>query len=267
MRFVLVGTGTTIPDAERGPAAFLVQSEGANVLVDGGTGTTQRLVRLGVDVRTLDGGVYSHRHVDHCGDLVPILFTMKVGLDKPRLRDYPIWAGEGFAAHYDGLRVAYPRWLESNRYRVPIHELPLDGPGAAMLPGGVRLDTRPARHSEGALHLRFTGPDGFTVVFSGDTGWSDALVELAAGVDALVTECAVPEPDEWDSHLWPAAVARLVREARPKRCVITHLYPTVDPEGALAEVRSTGVPVERGFDGQILTHEPPTRPPEQPRVA
>lgn len=252
MRFVLVGTGTTVPDAARGPAGFLVESEGRRILVDGGTGTIGRLAALGVDARTLDGGVYSHRHVDHCGDLVPLLFTMKVGPERARDRDYPIWAGAGMIEFLRGLEGVYGRWIQAESWRAVVTELPLDGPGSANLPGGVRLDTRPAVHSAGALHLSFTGPDGFRVVFSGDTGPSAALADLARGADVLVTECAVPEPDPWNSHLCPPEVAALIDAARPKRVVLTHLYPMVDPEEALRVVRAVGVPVERGFDGQIL---------------
>lgn len=252
MRFVVLGSGTTLPDAERGPAGFLVESDGARVLVDGGSGTIQRLARHGVDARDLDGGVYSHRHLDHCGDLAPLLFTLRVGIDKPRTRDYPIWAGAGFAAYLGELERLYPGWLRTDAYGIPVSELPLDGPGAARLPGGVRLDTLPAKHGQGALHLKFTGPDGGSVVFSGDTGWSDHLVTLAAGVDVLVTECAATTRSEHD-HLNPDEVAELVDAARPKRVVLTHLYPGVDPARALERVRSTGVPVERGFDGQVLT--------------
>lgn len=253
MRFTLVGTGTTVPNAERGPAGFLVESDGARVLVDGGTGTIGRLARLGVDARTLDAGVYSHRHVDHCGDLVPLLFSMKNSPDLRRDRDYPIWAGTGFADFLAGLEGVYLKWIRPEAWAVRVTELPLDGPGAAALPGGVRLDTLPAVHSAGALHLSFTGPDGFRVVFSGDTGPSDALATLATGADVLVTECAVPAKDDWNSHLYPEAVAAIVDAARPKRVVLTHLYPMVDPEEALRVVRRTGVPVERGADGQVLT--------------
>lgn len=252
MRFVVLGSGTTLPDAARGPAGFLVESGGARVLVDGGSGTIQRLARHGVDARDLDGGVYSHRHLDHCGDLAPLLFTLRVGGAKPRTRDYPIWAGAGFAAYLDDLERLYPGWLRTDRYGVPVTELPLDGPGAALLPGGVRLDTLPANHGQGALHLRFTDPGGGSVVFSGDTGWSDHLVALATGADVLVCECAAVEPSAHD-HLNPDEVAALVARARPKRVVLTHLYPDVDPEWALGRVRSTGVPVERGSDGQVLT--------------
>ena len=252
MRFTLVGTGTTIPDAARGPAGFLVEHGGASVLVDGGTGTIGRLAALGVDARMLDGGVYSHRHVDHCGDLVPLLFTMRVGADRPRHRDYPIWAGTGFQDFFDGLVGVYGKWIRPEGWKVRISELTLEGADGADLPGGVRLDTLPAVHSAGALHLSFTAPNGFRVVFSGDTGPSEALARLAAGADVLVTECAVAGADPWNSHLNPHDVAAIVAAARPKRVVLTHLYPSVDPELALAVVRATGVPTERGLDGQVL---------------
>ena len=239
-----------MPDAERGPAGFLVQSEGANILLDGGSGTLQRLAKYGVDARQLDAGVYTHRHLDHCGDLAPLLFSMRVGIDVQRGRNYPIWAGEGFADFLDGLEAVYGTWIRSDRFCAKVTELSLAGPCRVALPGGVTLDTLPARHSAGALHVRFTGPDGFSVVFSGDTGPNDNLAILAAGVDVLVTECAGRDP--WDSHLGPEDVAALVAAARPKRVVLTHLYPEVNPEEALRIVAGAGVPVERGAEGQVL---------------
>ena len=252
MKFVLLGTGTLVPDEDRGPAGFLVERGDTRLLVDGGSGTIGRLKRYGVDCRDLDGGVYSHRHLDHCGDLAPLLFALRVGVDRPRSRDYPIWAGEGFQAFLDGLRGVYGSWLHSEAFGVPIAELPLDRPGHAELPGGIRLDTLPARHSAGALHLRFTSPDGGTVVFSGDTGPNENLARLAEGVDLLVTECAVPGRDPWDSHLCPDDVAAAIAAARPRRVILTHFYPGLDPEDAMRRVRAAGVPTERGVDGQMI---------------
>lgn len=252
MRFTIIGSGTLVPDAERGSAAFLVEEAGARVLVDGGSGTMTRLKKIGVDVRELDGGVYSHRHVDHCGDLVPILFALKVGVELPRTRDYPIWAGEGFQGFLDGLYGVFGSWIRSDLWSTRVTELPLDAPGMAMLPGGVRLDTLPANHSAGALHLRFTSPAGFVALFSGDTGPSENLIKLAAGVDVLITECAVPDKDPWDSHLCPDDVAAIVDAARPRRVIMTHLYPGTDPVAAIERVARVGIPVERGFDGLVV---------------
>lgn len=255
MRFHLLGTGTLLPDPHRGPAGFLAEIPGARVLIDGGSGTLQRLARHGVDARDLDAGIYSHRHLDHCGDLAPLLFAMRVGIDRPRRRPYPIWAGQGFRAFLDGLEAVYGGWIRTPAFQADVHELPLDGPARADLPGGLRLDTRPAVHSGGALHLRLSAPGGATAVFSGDTGPSRELIELARGVDLLVCECASQGPDPWNSHLSAEDVADLLAQARPRRAVLTHFYPGVDVEAALARCRSTGVPVSRGEEGEIIELE------------
>jgi len=228
----------------------MVRHGETKVLVDGGSGTLQRLVTAGVDPRDLDGGVYSHRHVDHSGDLVSLLFTLKVGMDKPRTRDYPIFAGEGFVAFLDALRGVYGSWIQGSDWGLPVTELPLDGPGEAELPGGIRLLTQPANHTAGALHLRFEA-GGRSVVFSGDTGPSDNLARLAERCDVLVCECAVGEAGDF-GHLCPEEVLEIVRHAQPQRVVLTHFYPSVDEEHALRVVGQAGIPVERGYDGQVV---------------
>jgi ribonuclease BN (tRNA processing enzyme) len=249
MRFTVLGSGTTVPDKDRGPAGFLLQRDGAQVLIDGGGGTIQRLARAGVDARDLDGGVYSHRHIDHCGELVPLLFTLRVGADKPRQRDYPIWAGEGFERFLAQLKAVYPGWLEGRLWSPRVTELPLDGPGEALLPGGVTLRTLPANHAAGALHLRFESPEGGSLVFSGDTGPSEHLITLSRGADVLVTECAVEPNDPYGGHLCAEDIAQVVREARPKRVLLTHFYPGVDVARALGLIAAEGVDVRRAEDG------------------
>ena len=253
MKFTIIGSGTLMAGGERGAAGFLLQTESASILIDGGSGTLDRLGRFGLDPFSLDAGVYSHRHLDHCGDLGPLLFHFFVlGSHHERTRDYPIFAGEGFEEFMSGLMGLYGRWVVPEKFGVPVTELPLDGPGEAALPGGIRLTTRPANHDAGALHLRFDAPDGRSVVFSGDTGPSDALAELASGVDLLVCECALPEGDGYPKHLSPSQVAAIVDQARPRQVALTHFYPDVDEAYALGVVRATGVPTVRGYDLQTF---------------
>ena len=133
-----------------------------------------------------------------------------------------------------------------------VHELPLEGQGSAELPGGVQLRTRPANHPKGALHLRFTGPNGLTVAFSGDTGPSEALEQLAAGADLLVCECALVPGEPMPTHMGAEDVRQLVAAARPRRVVLTHLYPRHDPQADVALVASTGVPTVLAHDGMEL---------------
>lgn len=245
MRLTVLGSGTSVPDPARGPCGLLVQTDDGAWLVDGGSGTLQRCARAGVDPRTLQGGVYSHHHPDHCADLVPLLFAMRVG-PPPRVEDYPIWAGRGFLDFFEGLKGTYGRWIEPGRGAVQIRELSLDTEDVADL-GGPTLRTRPANHSAAALHLRFEA-DGAAIVFSGDTGPSDALAELARDADLLVCECACPDDAPIEGHLTPSQVAAIVDAAQPREVWLTHFYPNVVAQEAVATVARTGVAVRRAAD-------------------
>jgi ribonuclease BN (tRNA processing enzyme) len=246
----VLGAGTALQTATHGSAGFAVHVGDATLLVDGGSGTLQRAARAGVDTRTLRAGLSTHRHVDHTGDLVPLMFSWRVGGRDRAHPNYPIYAGEGFTAFLDALRGVYGPWLHPPE-RVPIHELPLDRPAtctldAAGLPD-VRLDTRPANHSAGALHLSLEA-GGRRVVFSGDTAWSDALVELATGADLLVCECAGSDHAPVPTHLRPSEVARILAAARPSAAWIHHLYPAVDPRHVADVLAPVGVPFHLATD-------------------
>jgi ribonuclease BN (tRNA processing enzyme) len=244
VRFTVLGSGTALPDAHRGPAGFLLEAGETTILIDGGSGTLGRLAKQGIDPVAITAGVYSHRHVDHTGDLVPLLFAMR--LPPGRQHPYPIYAGQGFRGFFESLEAVYGRWIQPPG-GATIAELPLDGPGEATI-GPVRLLTRPARHSAGALHLRFeVGPHA--IVFSGDTSESEALVELATGADLLVVECAGSDHEPVEGHMTPSSVARLLEGARPAQCWITHLFAHVEPGLAMATIRRTGLPARRAADG------------------
>jgi ribonuclease BN (tRNA processing enzyme) len=241
----VLGSGTTVPDPDRGPAGLLVQVGSMAWLVDGGSGTMQRCARAGVDPRQLDGGFYTHRHPDHCGDLVPLLFSMHA--PPSRTRDYPIVAGEGFAAFFQVLRAAYGHWIDlEGGAEVRVRELSLQGEERVQH-GPLTVRSRPAVHSGGAVHLRFEA-GGRSVVFSGDTGPSLELIALAQGCDLLIVECGGSDAEPIPGHLTPSDIADVATRARPREIWITHLYPVVDPDEAVATIGRAGVPVRRADD-------------------
>jgi ribonuclease BN (tRNA processing enzyme) len=85
-------------------------------------------------------------------------------------------------------------------------------------------------------------------VFSGDTGPSRELETLTQGADLLICECAGSDEEPVPGHLFPRAVADLVRSARPAEVWLTHMYPQVDPTTATATVAATGVPTRHAAD-------------------
>ena len=78
---------------------------------------------------------------------------------------------------------------------------------------------------------------GGTLVFSGDTGPCDALVELARGVDLLLVESAFLErPDNPAGlHLTGRQAAEAGQAAKVGAVVLTHIPPWHDRDQVLAE--------------------------------
>ena len=113
-----------------------------------------------------------------------------------------------------------------------------------------------------ALAFRFDTDDG-SVVFSGDTGPSENLVELATDADVLVhevidkawAEALIPAPRDdaregifqhlVNAHTSPEQVGPLAEQAGVGTLVLSHLLPGNAPDGAWRAAK-------RGFSGRLV---------------
>lgn len=82
------------------------------------------------------------------------------------------------------------------------------------------------RHAAGALAyaVRVELGDGNVMAYSGDTGWTDALVEVSANADLFLVGGYSPTPVRW--HLDLAALAAHRHRLDCRRLVLTHFSPT-----------------------------------------
>ena len=85
-------------------------------------------------------------------------------------------------------------------------------------------------------------------MYTGDTEYSESVVDLAQGGHTLLIECAFPDERAVPGHLTPSGVARIAREAGVERVVLTHIYPAADELDLKQEVG-------HGFDGKVLVAE------------
>ena len=74
MEWIVLGSGTFLPQADRGAAAHLLVGDGVAALFDSGSGAKERLARAGVSPQQLTHLIYSHSHLDHWADLLSLLF-------------------------------------------------------------------------------------------------------------------------------------------------------------------------------------------------
>jgi ribonuclease BN (tRNA processing enzyme) len=134
-------------------------------------------------------------------------------------------------------------------WRVNVHEI---APGVVFDDGNVRVRAFAVPHGdwEHAFGYRFESADR-SIVISGDTRASDAVVAACNGCDLLAHEVYSAErwltrPPEWQryharAHTSTTELASLARRARPAHLVLYHqLYWGTDDLGLISEIERTG---------------------------
>ncbi|MFQ5847852.1 MAG: MBL fold metallo-hydrolase [Candidatus Methylomirabilales bacterium] len=239
MEVTVLGSGTAVPSPERASPGFLVQVAEESLLLDGGTGTLRQLVRAGARLETLDRVLYTHYHPDHVGDFPHLLFALR----SPEIgRQRPLWVGgpPGLARHYHLLGELYGPWVQSLPFTLELVELTRE----TVDFGSWRLTAQPVPHTDASLAYRIDAHDG-SLVYSGDTDYSDALIDLARAADLLILDCACPEDHKVPGHLTPSLAGDIAARAGVKRLLLTHFYPACAGHDLLT-------PCRKHFPGNVL---------------
>ncbi|MEJ2482888.1 MAG: MBL fold metallo-hydrolase, partial [Gemmatimonadota bacterium] len=75
-RFVVVGCGTVVPEADRGSSAYWLESGRLKVLLDCGPGALRAMARLGLPWHSITDLVLTHFHADHTGAIPGLMFSL-----------------------------------------------------------------------------------------------------------------------------------------------------------------------------------------------
>jgi ribonuclease BN (tRNA processing enzyme) len=231
MKLHILGSGTCVPYERRGSSGYALRLPQSLILLDCGNGTTWKLGKVGINYLNVDHILLSHFHPDHTADLIPFLFATKYAYGSPygsrREKPLYIWGAKGFNRFFSALTEAYNGWIVPDKLNIEeLQEGALDF-------DDFTLGVRKTIHIESSLAYRIES-EGKSLVYSGDTDYSESLVELAKGADMLIIECAVPdEKFKVKGHLTPAEVARIVNESKVKKAVISHLYPICDEKNVI----------------------------------
>jgi len=247
LEIIFLGTGTGAPSARRGSPGLAVLAGGLTFLIDAGSGALRQLARAGLSYNQVDVILVTHFHPDHTADLISYLFATKYWPGFTRTDPARIMGPSGLIKLYGHFLEAYGRWVQPPEERVVFEELPLDTTHAFHC-GPVNFESGPIPHNPESLGYRLTGPEGKTLAVTGDTDYGPDLINLAAGVDLLVTECSFPEDHKVEGHLIPSLAGRAAREARVKALALTHFYPETEGREIEALVR-------KEFDGPVTLAE------------
>ena len=234
-----VGTGTFAPSATRtGPACWVERGD-VRLLIDCGAGAIHRLAQFGLQWEKVSHVALTHFHPDHFGELPALVFALRHATK--RTEPLVILGPAGTVRLLKGLADGFGDWLLDPGFPIGILDLQAGEP--FPLSPDVMLEVHATPHTAESVALSVTAPEG-RVVYTGDTGPSDELASWAAGCDLLLAECSLPDAQAAAGHLTPEPVGRLAAGARPRRLVLTHLYPPTE----LADVRAL---VGRHYKGPV----------------
>ena len=270
-KIVILGTGTPRPDPDRSGPAVAVVVNGKPYLVDFGPGVVRRAAlaeRNGIkelNPRNLTIAFCTHLHSDHTAGLADLYLTpaviRRVGpfqlYGPPGIKDMAQHIRAAYAKDYD-VRVNGLEHGEPLGYQLQVHEVK---PGVVYKDGNVTVTAFAVQHGswDYSYGYRFDTPDR-SVVISGDTAPTEAVVKACNGCDVLLHEVysmtelagrtsrtdAVSGGDPtWHEylakfHTSTSELAALAAKARPKLLVVYHqLYGRTDDAGLLQEVRQT----------------------------
>jgi ribonuclease BN (tRNA processing enzyme) len=234
----ILGSGTCVPSLQRSSCSVLMQIGKIRLLFDSGPGTMRRLLEAGSTIFDLDYIFYSHFHPDHTAELVPLIFATKYPDGNRRRSPLTITAGRGFGAFFAGLRAVYGKWIELAPGMLDFVEL--DNTSRDLISfRDFRVESIPVEHNPESIAYRITSADGTAVVYSGDTDYSDNLIELAGGADLLICESAQPDSLRVKGHLTPSRAGEMAARAGVRKLVLTHFYPDCENADLVQECRRT----------------------------
>lgn len=267
-RVVVLGTGTPVPDARRAGASIAVIHRGRSYLFDVGAGAIQNAVRARYrhDIPSLYPSqvcclFLTHLHSDHTLDYAELAFKLW-WRRSDNLRAYGPAGLAGMTQSLYGMMAADTRLRTTgpqpvgnpDLYRVDVTEI---ADGFVLEEDGIRIEAFDVNHGtiKPAFGYRITTSDR-TIVISGDTAYSDTLLDKARGADLLFHEVisdaslALSAPN-WQVyhrqvHTPASELGRLAGAARPGLLVLYHALLYGVPERTVVdEVRAV-------YDGDVV---------------
>ena len=232
MRLTIAGCGTATPDPERVASGYFMEAEGLKLLLDCGPGVVHHMARFGIDWQNITHLLVTHFHNDHIGDIPALFFAWKWGMLPARSAPLHIVGPTGIQKKLKHMAHAMGNHMREPGFEVTVSEL--RGEEEIVLNDVVHVKTLSTPHSPESLAYRISEM-GFSLGYTGDTGYSEKVAAFLSRVDVLIMECSLPDDQAMDRHLTPATAARMGKLANPGTLVLTPAYPQLN-RGTLAAV-------------------------------
>ena len=257
LRLTVLGCSSAAPHPAWPASGYLVEWQDTTLLLDVGQGVVRRLENV-LDPRELSAVIVGHMHADHYLDMAGLRYLFPwAERANPRLK---VHLPPGGRARLDALAIAIS---ERPGFFDAAFDMTEYDPEAPLRVGPLTVRFVRSRHYVAAWGLAIEAPDGARLVYTGDTGPNESMIDFALGADLLLVEAALRSASEDDparGHLTVDEAIDLARRAEARSALIVHYDPSRRAE-LEAMCEAAGPWIRPAIAGLTRTVSAPVREP------
>lgn len=219
-----LGSGDSFGSGGRFQTCILVDLGGRRVLLDCGASSLIAMRSQGVDPSSIDVILLTHMHGDHCAG-VPFLL-MDGMLGGKRTRPLVVAGPAGTSQHMAQLReMLFPGSSAMQpKFAYDYQEMAV---GVVNDVAGIAVTPFVAAHTPQTfptmLRLEHAGK---VVTYTGDTEWTDEILQASDGADLLIVECCFFDKAV-RTHMNYQSLRPHLATLRAREVILTHMAPNM----------------------------------------
>jgi ribonuclease BN (tRNA processing enzyme) len=252
MRLTILGTGSARPVGDSAQSGMLVEAGDTTVLFDIGSGVASQ-VEARIGATNLAALFVGHFHADHWIDIGPLRYRFPWA--EPAARKLPVFLPPGGREKLDHLAAAIN---ERPSFFEPAFDIVEYESGQVFEVGPLTVTPHAVGHYVPAWSMDIAGPDGERVVYAGDMGPSEMVVELARNAEVLILEATLEDgrtDDARRGHLdTPEAIDHVARSGVVQGLLVH--YWSERRELIRDLCARSGMPVEPAVTGMVVEVAP-----------
>ena len=245
MKLTLLGTGCPKVDFERSGPSNIISTNKSNILVDCGSGVTQRLDQAKISLKNIDALFLTHLHSDHVIDLYQLIISSwhsyrtkpwkiygPIGTKKFVKKIMTAWQDERL------LRIEYEKRSSVKAFDIKVKEFRKYGKIKIkdQIIEYFEVDHKPVKYAYGFNFYH----NNKKLTISGDTKPCENLLKYGQKTDLLLHEVFIEDELKSDGkmrtkktlhnveayHTTSSMVGKVAKLMRCKKLVLTHFVPT-----------------------------------------
>jgi len=255
MKLTLLGTGCPSVDHKRFGPSNLITTNKTKILVDCGSGITQRLHQLKVSSANIDALLFTHLHSDHAVDLYQLIIS---SWHSYRVKPWKIYGPKGTKkfvnkimdtwADERKLRISYEARASTKAFKIDVIEFKSLGEIKVkdLKIKYFEVDHKPVKYAYGFAFIH----NNKKLTISGDTKPCENLMKYAQKSDVLLHEVFIEGEilktnkmrtkqtlhNVKSYHTTSSQVGKIAFITRSKKLVLTHFVPTQFNKNRLKKV-------------------------------